>query len=262
MTNTRCLLSSNPIDTPVLARTSLLIITKTMSVPPYAPTVSASYSRVGPALDQEVRLYTTAQQREKYESLAELFSIIVTLDKLEKAYVRDSISQSDYTPACLRLVAQYNTILKNEDVLEEFGDIESFKKKYHMDHARATSRLKIGVPATVEQAVEPKLAQVPGSILSGLSAKAVAEATGNFITTMDGLKLNFKAKDQLHPLLSELMTSLNKVTNSDFEGRAKIVQWLITLNAMKINEELSDEQARQLLFDLDNAYKAFYTTLQ
>lgn len=47
---------------------------------------------------------------------------------------------------------------------------------------------------------------------------------------MDALKLNYKAKDQLHPLLSELMTSLNKVTSQDFEGRGKIVQWYVDYN--------------------------------
>ncbi|ANB14783.1 ESCRT-I subunit protein VPS28 [Sugiyamaella lignohabitans] len=239
--------------------------------PPYAP-ANNSYGRVSNInLNEEVKLYTTAKQRELWESLAEIYSIIVTLDKLEKGYLRDSISHSEYTPACLRLLAQYNTILKNDEVSNQFGDLDSFKRKYNMDHASATSRLKIGVPATVEQAVDSPASQVNSALMpnggptplhGGVSAKAVAEATGNFITTMDGLKLNFKAKDQLHPLLSELMTSLNKVTNSDFEGRGKIVQWLITLNGMKINEELSDEQVRQLMFDLDSAYKAFYTTLQ
>lgn len=78
---------------------------------------------------------------------------------------------------------------------------------------------------------------------------------------MDALKLNYKAKDQLHPLLGELMTSLNAVSTQDFDGRAKIVEWLIKLNSMKATDEISDDQARQLLFDIDHAYKAFYKML-
>lgn len=31
---------------------------------------------------------------------------------------------------------------------------------------------------------------------------------------------------------------------------------------MNINEELSEEDTRELLFDLDNAYKGFYTMLE
>jgi ESCRT-I complex subunit VPS28 len=237
---------------------------------PYAPTSTYTPSIRAQDLDTEIKLYNSTKERELYESLGEIFSIIVTLDLVEKAYLRDTISQSDYTPTCLRLIAQYNTILKNEEVAKEFDNLDAFKHKYGMSHTHASQRLRIGVPATVEQAVDTATAKSAASpapmasngASSSVSAKAVAEATGNFITTMDGLRLNFKAKDQLHPLLSELMTSLNKVTTSDFEGRGKIVQWLIKLNGMKVNEELSEEDSRQLLFDLDGAYKAFYKTLE
>jgi ESCRT-I complex subunit VPS28 len=47
------------------------------------------------SLDEEVRLYTTNAEREKYESQATLFGVIVALDYLERAYVRDSIPASE-----------------------------------------------------------------------------------------------------------------------------------------------------------------------
>lgn len=43
-------------------------------------------------LDEEVRLYTTPAERERAENLATLYSIIVSLEYLERAYVRDSVS--------------------------------------------------------------------------------------------------------------------------------------------------------------------------
>ena len=43
------------------------------------------------------------------------------------------------------------------------------------------------------------------------AAKAVGETVQFFITTMDSLKLNMVAVDQLYPLLNDLMQSLNKV---------------------------------------------------
>lgn len=64
---------------------------------------------------------------------------------------------------------------------------------------------------------------------------------------MDALKLNYKSKDQLHPLLSDLMTSLNTSMSKDFEARGKIVQWLITLNQMRAADELNGDQSRQVL---------------
>lgn len=47
------------------------------------------------SLDEEVRLYTSNQQREKYNLLSNLFGIIVALDYLERAYVRDSITAAE-----------------------------------------------------------------------------------------------------------------------------------------------------------------------
>ena len=35
----------------------------------------------------------------------------------------------------------------------------------------------------------------------------------------------------------------------DFEGRAKIVQWLITLNQMRAADELTDDQSRQVFYN-------------
>lgn len=46
-------------------------------------------------LDEEVRLYTNNTEREKYNLLATLFGIIVALEYLERAYVRDSITAAE-----------------------------------------------------------------------------------------------------------------------------------------------------------------------
>jgi ESCRT-I complex subunit VPS28 len=89
------------------------------------------------------------------------------------------------------------------------------------------------------------------------SSTLILEATEDFITFQDALKLGFLAKDQLHPLLTEVIQSVNKVTDRDFENRGKIVQWLITLNQMKATEELSENQARELELDINSAYQGF-----
>ncbi|KAK9466322.1 vacuolar protein sorting-associated [Lipomyces arxii] len=242
---------------------------------PYAPTTYTSSSsflssaamRSKIPLNEDARLYRTSAQRDMYESLAEIYSIIVTLDFVEKAYVKDSISQGEYTPVCSKLLAQYNTILKNQAVAAELGDLDRFCARYDIEYTSAISRLRVGIPATVENPVTkevdyPTAASSPAPNKSAASARAAADAIGNFITFMDALKLNYKAKDQLHPLLGELMTSLNAYTTQDFEGRGKIIEWLIRLNAMKATDEISDDQARQLLFDIGDAYKAFYAMLE
>jgi len=79
---------------------------------------------------------------------------------------------------------------------------------------------------------------------------------------MDSLKLNMVAIDQVHPLLSDLLQSLNKVSlMGKFEGKEKIREWLITLNKLKATDELDENQVRQLLFDLEGAHSSFYRCL-
>lgn len=126
-----------------------------------------------------------------------------------------------------------------------------------MDHPAALHRIKVGVPATVEHSSEA----------GPETGKWVAETTQSFITFMDALKLRLRAKDQLHPILQELVTGYARFKGSkDWEGRSKMVGWLvdgkhsiprwssdglclslrlITLNGMKASEEITEEQSRQ-----------------
>ncbi|PYH49377.1 S-adenosylmethionine-dependent methyltransferase [Aspergillus saccharolyticus JOP 1030-1] len=212
-------------------------------------------------LDEEVKLASSSAERDLHESLAEIYSIIVTLDGLEKAYIRDVVTEAEYTETCTRLLKQYKSSLGDDTVAGEFVDLETFKRKWGLECPRATERLRIGLPATVEQATHstPAANMAPAATgpPGGTSGSLILTATENFITFLDALKLNMVSKDALHPLLSEVIQSVNRVTDADFENRGKIIQWLITLNQMRATEELSEEQARELSFDIEQAYMGF-----
>jgi ESCRT-I complex subunit VPS28 len=120
---------------------------------------------------------------------------------------------------------------------------------------RATERIRVGIPSTVEQASHGPAASA--GMGSGASTSLIVTATENFITFIDALRINMTSKDALHPLLGDVIQSVNKVTNEDFANRGKIIQWLITLNQMRTTEELSPEQVRELTFDMDQAYNGF-----
>jgi ESCRT-I complex subunit VPS28 len=100
-----------------------------------------------------------------------------------------------------------------------------------------------------------------GGATSNTSGVLILEATQEFITFLDAVRLGLLSKDQLHPLLSDVIQSVNRVTDKDFDDRGKIVQWLITLNQMKATEELSEQQARELEMDIQQAYQGFRRTL-
>lgn len=66
---------------------------------------------------------------------------------------------------------------------------------------------------------------------SGQSAKLTLIPLQSFITFMDGLKLRMKAKDQLHPMLQELVTLYARFKGSkDWEGRSRMVSWYAFYN--------------------------------
>lgn len=126
-----------------------------------------------------------------------------------------------------------------------------------MECPRATERLRVGIPATVEQPVHKPAAQG-----SDADATLVVAATENFITLLDAIKIGLVEKDTLHPLLVEIIQSVNKVTDKDFDSKGKIVQWLISLNQMRAAEKLNDDQAREFQFDMEQAYYGFKATLK
>ncbi|SCZ87712.1 BZ3500_MvSof-1268-A1-R1_Chr2-2g05178 [Microbotryum saponariae] len=261
---------------------------------------------------------TTNADRERIDELATLYGIIVQLDYLEKAYVRDSITQAQsvvvpvglrvlsahpshppldrYTPACSRLMAQYKTILKL--VGDAVPTIEAFMLDYRVSHppprsgfgyphlgsdyvgvpgqmdcTAAAHRLRVGVPATIEHASEEgvetaqHVAEVTGVRFhrrdrpsSPAQPRAILTwpdplITQAFITLMDGVKLNLRSKDQIHPLLTDLMSGYTRFKNSSqWEGRPKLLSWMISLNQMRASETITEEQARDLMFDVEQAY--------
>lgn len=206
---------------------------------------------------------TTSQEKETIDSLAEIYSLIIALDHIEKAYLKDSIDATSYTNSVNKLLAQYKTYLNNEKVNEEFKDLESFVKRFNIVASSAVIRIERGIPITVEHAIEDEpLDNDTMTRSKNVNGKNVAEATGNFITLIDALKLNYKAKDQLHPLMADLLLSINKVSRQDFEYRKKLVDWIVKINKMKVDEILTDNEIRELIFDLDMAYKNFYTLLE
>lgn len=127
-----------------------------------------------------------------------------------------------------------------------------------MECPRATERIRVGIPATMEA---PSHKATPSNNQSNAEAGLVIAATENFITLLDAIKIGMVEKDMLHPLLVEIIQAVNKVTDVEFENKGKIVQWLITLNQMRAAEKLSEEQAREFQFDMQQAYYGFKATL-
>lgn len=142
----------------------------------------------------------------------------------------------------------------------------------------AVNRFKIGVPATYEHAVEESNGN------RGKATLYVAETVSvsmiplfrythtdtnthlhvqHFITLLDTLRVNRLAVDDIHPLLEDLIKALNNIPgmSSDYEAKTTVRKWLIVLNGMKAADEITSDQARQMVFEIDRSHNNFYRWL-
>jgi len=196
-------------------------------------------------LYEEQRLYRTAREREKYDNLADLYAVINSLQCLEKAYIKDSVTAKEYTAACSKLLVQYRAAFKQVQS-QDIPDIETFMNKYRFDCPAAMERIKEDRPITIKDD-------------KGNTSKCIADIVSLFITIIDKLRLEIKSMDELQPDLRELHDTMNRLTlvPSSFEGKAKVLQWLTTMSSMAASDELNETQVRQLIFDLESSYNAF-----
>jgi ESCRT-I complex subunit VPS28 len=208
--------------------------------------------------DEELTLgNSSAKDRRRWDQLAEFFAIITSVEHLENARIKNAIERNDYTAKCSTLTGQFKDA---ESALLADNAIEStsaFVAQYSMDVPYAMERLvKYGVPATVLHRNHDEHDAIG-------RARQAAETTQCFITAMDALKLEQRAVDEVQPLISDVMDRLNKCEGlpKDFSGLEAARRWLITFNAMRASDELTDEQVRQLLHDLDTSYSAFFRFL-
>lgn len=226
----------------------------------------------------EIKMYENSKEREHLERLADLYSIIKATDLLEAAYSRDAITPAEYTDACNRLISQFKATEKGLTLSKTIANADQFFQEYQIDCPRAYERLvvsgmlssifyinnklklykscfivAIGVPATVMHPTSDTRADTV----------IVAETVQAFITTMDALELGQRAVDEIHPQFSDLVAALARVRTlpADFEGLEKMKNWLQRLNAMRAADNIDDNDARQLLFDIQSTYAAFHKHL-
>lgn len=202
-----------------------------------------------PELYEEVKLFRHAREREKFDNMADLFALVATLQNLEKAYIRDCVTPQEYTAACSKLLVQYKVAFKLVQG-DDFPTIDSFVKKYRLDCPAALERIREDRPITIKDD-------------KGNTSKCIADIVSLFITIMDKLRLGIKAMDELHPELRDLGDTMSRLSiiPEHFEGKDKVRSWLDTLNSMQASDELTDDQIRQFLFDLESAYSAFNNLL-
>ena len=203
-------------------------------------------------MNEEVRLYRNAREREKYDNLADLYANVNTLQCLEKAYIKDCVEQKAYTAACSRLIAQVKAAFQLVEDPEQFPTIDAFARKYKLDCPNALMRIREDRPITIRDD-------------RGNVNRCIADSVSLFITLMDKLRMNMKAKDELQQDvrdLCEVISRLSILGGRFDEHRSVIDGWNTKLRSMTASDTLTDEEVRQMTFDIESAYNVMNDILR
>lgn len=206
----------------------------------------------GSSSSHRAELWSTAQERRRYEDLADLYAILRTTEFLELAHNRDCIeSQSEYEEQCQKLINQFKA---TEKALLQSGQMESLEQfllQFQVvDCPRALERIRIGAPQGSAAGTQNAASNSKSTI------QAVKDLTELFIYCSNLISLNHRAVDELLPQLEALVKTIDKaklLLGVSLPGNEELAlqQWVKRMQAMRASDEIDEEQARQLLFDLN-----------
>lgn len=231
-------------------------------------------------------------ERHYADTLADLYAVVVAIERLEKVHHRDLVSIEDYEATLRRLLDKYASIVSQLQQLptdatttpnsatqsmsrvspltssfaspDSGFDLEVFWNEYCSKCSAARQRIRSGHPQDIkkEMALQQAAAASDASQRAkALDPKLVLECGQYFITLMDSLKLQQTAVDQLFPILSDLVIALHKFPNAtEVLGPlvGKLEAWVARLNRMHPSDEVDERGAREFAFDLERGYQTFY----
>lgn len=193
---------------------------------------------------EEVKLFRLPSERERYDNMADCYSLINTIQCLEKAYIKDAVTSKEYTAACSKLLTQYKAAFKQID--KEFGTPEQFLKKYRFECRAALDRIKEDRPITIKDD-------------KGNTHACIAEIVGSFITILDALRMGMKSMDELLPDMKDLHETMGRLTilPPTFEGSNRVKAWIDKLSKMGASDVLDAGEIRQMTYDFDTSLSEF-----
>jgi ESCRT-I complex subunit VPS28 len=193
-------------------------------------------------------------------SRIDLYAILKTTEKLERAYVRDFVGAAEYAAACERLIGQFRALWATVSAVPGAApSVDAFIEAYNMSCPMAARRLRVGMVATMEHPGGGGGGKDTGGGGAGGGAREVAQAVAEFITAMDALRIQQTAVDELYPSLKSLLDALTRVRRlpPDAARRAALRAWVSRLHALPAAHRLGDNEVRQLQFDPEAGYAEF-----
>ncbi|CAI8495866.1 unnamed protein product [Hanseniaspora opuntiae] len=243
-------------------------------------------------VDYEYEHHMTALDKHLRQLKRELYTNVSLLDYLYIIYYEDKeykvCSEQKYKSDLNKFVTKIQVLI--EEIFENDPTFlfMSFCKEYelnfkcykgirYMNQSTMQTANTLDMPRKMFNLLHEEETRSKQPLLVNNNAKLISEVTGNFITLMDALNLDYTSKQKLHPLMSKLVLNLNKVfidRNETFNkekvlenmgtfevNREKLVDWLVYMNNHEGKTNLDQEDLKKMMVDIEQAYKQFYDLL-
>lgn len=243
-------------------------------------------------VDYEYEHHMTALDKHLRQLKKELYTNVSQLDYLYIIYDEDKeykvCSEQKYKADLNKFVTKIQVLI--EEIFENDPTFlfMSFCKEYelnfkcykgirYMNQSTMQTANTLDMPRKMFNLLHEEETRSKQPLLVNNNAKLISEVTGNFITLMDALNLDYASKQKLHPLMSKLVLNLNKVfidRNETFNkekvlenmgafevNREKLVDWLVYMNNHEGKTNLDQEDLKKMMVDIEQAYKQFYDLL-
>eukprot|EP00388_Colpodella_angusta_P048979 GDKK01077956.1.p1 GENE.GDKK01077956.1~~GDKK01077956.1.p1 ORF type:complete len:257 (+),score=21.41 GDKK01077956.1:84-773(+) len=213
--------------------------------------------------DQKVVLSKSEKLYTDY--LSDLYAVIVQIEKLEKANLREYITPDEYDTSLRRLLSKFKDVegqLTSSDWFSQHsGSIEDFWKVYCGKCLAARKRIREGHPKDAAQAAALRIQQQQEMEKQHKNSAKIFETGQLFVTLVDCIKLGNTTIDELFPILNDIVSNLRKGF-AGFELLPKLEVWYSRMEAMHPSDTLQERDSRELAFDLVRANEAFRRFLQ
>ncbi|EAN33929.1 VPS28 family protein [Theileria parva strain Muguga] len=170
------------------------------------------------------------------EGLSVVYSLMYSLEYLERGLISGDVKFEDYTTEC-------NSLLNSSKLLKQPKHyFQQFANDFGLNFQLAINRINIGSPDnhTSQQDV------------------GIFDLSGNFITLIDALKLGISNSNQLYVMLCEMLRSIELsdkcFSGPDFWPRFKLEKLTFWEQKLLTQEELTSEQTTQFLSDMESTY--------
>lgn len=207
--------------------------------------------------DIEAVIRFTPTEQIQFEKEQNIYSIVKTMEFLvrktcsnfaqEYAYMNGKIQGPAYDSEFKILFQQY-VLCSNS--ITNFVGIDRFALENDLNHCQsAIMRIKAGKSNYGGEDVNRGLGQI------------IYEITSKMITANDVLEIGQKSVDEIAPHLREAHQALSRYPNlpSVYTGLTQLTKWTKFMESKAATYELSDDEIRELKYDLGHALQNFKT---